>query len=87
MQVLWKKGSVPSSQVQAIAQTHQSGECLALLGQGEYPDLALRWKKMNVPGSYLIGISSAIVLFIALPYGEELLRCLREPKEQKQLAA
>lgn len=33
-----------------------------------------------VPDKHRLGDSS--IYFIALPYGEELLRCLREPKQQ-----
>lgn len=36
-----------------------------------------QWKKNPLPSNYLTGVAAAIAGLIALPYGEELLRCLR----------
>jgi hypothetical protein len=48
----------------------------ALFGQGpEKPDFSLRIKNPPLPSSYIGGIFSAILALIALPYGEELVRC------------
>jgi hypothetical protein len=37
----------------------------------------LRAKKNPLPRGYLAGVGSAIVAAIAIPYGEELFRCVR----------
>ncbi|MEZ0362216.1 hypothetical protein ACAG26_00725 [Mycobacterium sp. pUA109] len=40
----------------------------------------LRLKKEPLPAGYLATIGAGVVAAIAVPYGEELLRCLRAPK-------
>jgi len=37
----------------------------------------LRWKRHRLPGGYLASVAGAIAGLIALPYGEELYRCVR----------
>jgi hypothetical protein len=39
----------------------------------------LRWKKEPLPTGYLGAIGVAVVAAIAVPYGEELLRCIPRP--------
>jgi len=41
----------------------------------------LRRKQRRLPGGYLSAIAAGIATFVALPYGEELLRCLRARRE------
>jgi hypothetical protein len=49
---------------------------LALLGRGpEKPDFSLRMKNPPLPPSYVASILSGVVFLVAIPYGEELLRC------------
>lgn len=60
----------------------------ALFGMGpEKPDFNLRLKKEKVPTPYIAGITAAIFIFIALPYGEELLRCAFKPEQLQELSA
>jgi hypothetical protein len=59
---------------------------LALLGRGpEKPDFAIRMKTPPLPPAYVASILSAVGVLIALPYGEELVRCWRA--EQRGLSA
>lgn len=49
---------------------------LALLGLGpEAPRFGFELKTNALPFTYLVGLFGSIVLFIVLPYGEELWRC------------
>ncbi len=49
---------------------------LALFGQGDEPaEFLLRWKEEPLPKGYVVAILALIGVLIALPYGEELLRC------------
>jgi hypothetical protein len=51
---------------------------LALFGFGsEAPHFEFRTKTDPLPTGYLIGLFSSIAIFIILPYGEELWRCIR----------
>jgi hypothetical protein len=42
-----------------------------------------RWKKNPLPRNYLVGVAAAIAGLVALPYGEELLRCVRAQVERR----
>jgi hypothetical protein len=44
---------------------------------GEKPDFRLRWKAEPPPPVYVVGLLAAITVSIALPYAEELLRCIK----------
>jgi hypothetical protein len=41
----------------------------------------LRWKQQPLPGGYLAAVGGGVVVAIAVPYGEELLRCVRADPE------
>jgi hypothetical protein len=57
---------------------------LALLGLGnETVDLGLRLKNPPLPASYLLTVVSAVLIFLGLPYTEEIWRCYRMAKRQK----
>jgi hypothetical protein len=59
------------------------GQFLALVGLGgERPDWRLRWKRPRLGAGYLGAILGAIALCVALPYGEELLRCRRAERRR-----
>lgn len=50
----------------------------SLVGRGgEQPDFKLRLKRFPLPNKYKYGVLAASAVFVALPYAEELLRCLR----------
>jgi hypothetical protein len=49
----------------------------AALGLGEQPDWRLRRKRRPLSARYRAGILVSVAGLIALPYGEELVRCLR----------
>lgn len=69
--------SLPFMGTAAIACLHwQDVRKLATAGGGPSA-WRLRWKENPLPGNYLAGVGTAIAALIALPYGEELLRCLR----------
>lgn len=54
----------------------------ALLGVGdEEPRFAIRLKRPPVPPAYIAGVLGAVGVFIVLPYGEELLRCIRAQRQ------
>ena len=67
-------------------------QLLALFGLGsEAPRFEFAWKDPPLPAAYIAGVSSAVVLFSALPYLEELVRgmCARgaAPIKSPQSAA
>lgn len=41
------------------------------------------WKRPPLPGGYVASVAGAIVLLVALPYGEELYRCLRAARQRE----
>ena len=47
----------------------------------------LKSRRQRLPGRYLAAIQAAIAAFVALPYGEELLRCLRTRSPERADAA
>ncbi len=50
----------------------------ALFGLGnERPRWSLRWRKPMLPPVYIGGLITTIALFIAIPYDEELYRCIQ----------
>ena len=56
----------------------RADQVLAILGlTDEKPDFALRLKAESPPRAYVIGLLALITLSIGIPYGEELLRCMR----------
>ena len=60
-------------------------QLLALVGVGtEAPRFELRTKTDPLPTAYLIALFSSIAIFIVLPYGEELWRCLRTVRYQEE---
>jgi hypothetical protein len=57
------------------------GQAQALVGLGsESADFRLRLKDPPLPASYLITVIASVLLFLGLPYGEEVWRCYREAK-------
>ena len=59
----------------------------ALHGRHRTEDWKLLPKDTPLPLSYLLAIGGGITAFVALPYGEELLRCLRAQRERTRAAA
>lgn len=58
---------------------------LALLGVGsQVPHFEFRSKVNAVPTAYLIAFFFSIAIFIALPYGEELWRCIRTARYREK---
>jgi hypothetical protein len=56
----------------------RADQALAVLGlTKEKPDFALRLKAEPPPPAYVAGLFALIAVTIAIPYAEELLRCLR----------
>ncbi len=41
-------------------------------------------KDNPLPARYLVGVAAAVTTFVALPYGEELVRCLRAKRAQRE---
>ncbi len=55
------------------------GQAQALVGLGsESADFGLRLKDPPLPASYLVTVIAAVLVFLGLPYGEEVWRCYRE---------
>jgi hypothetical protein len=69
--------SLPFMGTAAIACLHWKQVRQLLTAEGAW---RFQWKKNPLPGNYLLGVAAAIAGLIALPYGEELLRCLRAAK-------
>jgi hypothetical protein len=42
----------------------------------------LRWKKEPLPTGYLAAIGACVVVAVALPYGEELHRCITKANQR-----
>jgi hypothetical protein len=58
----------------------------ALFGWGpEEPRFELRAKDDPLPTGYLVALFSFIAVFILLPYGEELWRCIRAARYQREV--
>jgi len=49
----------------------------AVLGIGDDPDWRIRPKRHRLSARYRVGMLGAVAAFVALPYGEELARCMR----------
>lgn len=61
---------------------------LALFGAGpEVPQYTVRSKNEHLPGAYLVCLFAAIVLFVLIPYGEELLRGIRAASARSRKSA
>jgi hypothetical protein len=71
--------SLPLTAVSTIACLH-ADQLRALLTTAP-SGWRLRRKQRPLPAGYLAGVASAIGLFVALPYGEELIRCLRAARQ------
>lgn len=52
-------------------------QLLSLFGIGSAPRFELEWKHDPLPGWYLVAVLSGVVVCGVLPYGEELVRTLR----------
>jgi hypothetical protein len=60
---------------------------LAALGAGnERPNYSVEWKRDPLSMRYVAVIGIAICAFIAVPYGEELIRCLREGSREQRFS-
>jgi len=56
------------------------GQSQALVGLGpDHAEFGLRLKDPPLPSSYLVTVIAAVLVFLGLPYGEEVWRCYREP--------
>ena len=66
--------SLPFMGTAAIACLHWKQVRQLLNAEGAW---RFQWKMHPLPGTYLAGVAAAIAGLIALPYGEELLRCVR----------
>jgi len=76
--------SLPFMATAFLACLHPN-QFLALFGKGpEEPRFGLELRRPPLPPSYTASILAAVAVFVALPYGEELLRCWRA--KQKGLA-
>ncbi|HEX3647875.1 MAG TPA: diguanylate cyclase/phosphodiesterase [Pseudonocardiaceae bacterium] len=58
---------------------------LRMLARGAHGRRAwrLRWKQPPLPAGYLGSVGGAIALLVALPYGEELYRCVRAARARR----
>ncbi len=56
----------------------------ALRGAGGPDDWRLLPKRHPLPPSYLAAIAGSVGLFVALPYGEELVRCVRAGRRRRK---
>lgn len=73
--------SLPLMSGAAVACLHWD-QVQALLGGARRADAwRLRWKRHRLSGGYLVAIGAEIIGLIALPYGEELLRCVRASRQ------
>lgn len=53
-------------------------------GRRSPDDWRLRPKNPRLPTSYLVGLGVGVAVCVALPYGEELLRCLRADRRRRE---
>jgi hypothetical protein len=67
--------SLPFMGTTAIACLHWKQVRELLRAGGGAAAWRFRWKERPLPANYLAGVATAITALIALPYGEELLRC------------
>ena len=49
----------------------------SVFGAGGEPDWRIKGKRREISGRYRAGVLAAVTALVAVPYGEELLRCLR----------
>lgn len=49
----------------------------SVFGLGGRPDWRIRGKRRELSVRYRVGVLAAVSSFVALPYGEELIRCVR----------
>lgn len=68
--------SLPFMGTTAIACLHWKQVRELLRAGGGADAWRLRWKQRPLPANYLAGVAAAIIGLIALPYGEELVRCV-----------
>lgn len=69
--------SLPFMATSALLCLHADQAATALRSPRDRSLWRLEIRRQRLPGRYLVVIQAAIVAFVALPYGEELLRCLR----------
>lgn len=56
----------------------QRDQALALVGHGGVAaDWGLRWKQPPVPPAVLLAVLAGVLMFVLLPFAEELIRCRR----------
>ncbi|MFI9383413.1 diguanylate cyclase/phosphodiesterase [Kutzneria sp. NPDC052558] len=72
--------SLPFMGTSAIACLHWRQVRQFLRAEGAW---RLQWKKNPLPSGYLVGVAAAIGALIALPYGEELIRCVRAARRRQ----
>ncbi|QYN26437.1 diguanylate cyclase/phosphodiesterase [Amycolatopsis sp. DSM 110486] len=78
--------SLPFMGTAAIACLHWKDACELLHADGHRSAWRLRLKRHRLPAGYLAGIATAITGLIALPYGEELNRCIRTATHRRLTA-
>jgi hypothetical protein len=71
---------VPLMATAFLTVLHWDQAC-ALAGRGGRPDWRIRRKRRPISARYRVGIFGALAAFVALPYGEELARCVRAGRE------
>jgi hypothetical protein len=73
--------SLPFMATGALTCLHWEQLRILASGAGSRDAWRLRWKRHPLPGAYLGSFGAAIVGLIAVPYGEELLRCVRTARQ------
>jgi hypothetical protein len=63
--------------VSALLCLHWDQVAGAWSGQAGRAGWRLRLRRRRLPGGYLAGLLTAVVGLIAIPYGEEMWRCVR----------
>ncbi len=77
--------SLPFSALTSLACLHP-GQVRSLLrgGRGDRDAWRLIPRKRPLPRTYLAGIGAAVLTCVALPYAEELLRCMRAERQRAE---
>ncbi|SHF06196.1 hypothetical protein [Streptoalloteichus hindustanus] len=79
--------SLPFMGSAAVACLHWRQARELLSGSDRSDAWRLRLKRNRLPGRYLAGVAAGVVGLIAVPYGEELWRCVRAARERAAVAA
>ena len=58
----------------------------SVFGVGDVPDWSIRSKRRRLSVRYRAGVLAAVEALLAMPYGEEFLRCLRGRSNQENRA-